>query len=63
MELIADLHMHTKGCDTLFDTLSIMTSTASKKGFAILLVRIMRQSLQINIPLGILMNGKTYLKN
>lgn len=32
MELIADLHMHTKGCDTLFDTLSIMTSTASKKG-------------------------------
>lgn len=32
MKLIADLHMHTKGSDTLFDTLSIMTSIANKNG-------------------------------
>ena len=32
MELIADLHMHTKGSDTLYDTLLVMTSTARNKG-------------------------------
>lgn len=30
MKLVVDLHMHTKGSDTLFDTLQIMTRTARK---------------------------------
>lgn len=34
MELIADLHVHTKGCGTLLDTLHLLTDIVNKKGLS-----------------------------